>query len=102
MARAKAATVAVTVEPPAPIQGSMIRLVATFTAGGLPFDPPRVHWSSRSPSGKRGKGSATKVARGVYELLDAPTLPGVWAYRIEGDGGQGIAEREVHVRPSAL
>jgi hypothetical protein len=98
----RAATVSITVEPPAPLVGSMVRLVATFASAGQPFDPPSVGWTSRSPTGRKRGGQAVRKGPGVYELLDAPAIPGVWAYRVQGESGQGIAEREVHVLPSAL
>ena len=98
----RAASVELRIEPPAPIAGSMVRVVATFTAGGQPFDPAHVTYATRSPAGRKSSGPTVKIAPGVYEFLDAPALPGVWAFRVEGDRGQGIAEREVHVRGSAL
>lgn len=98
----RAATCVLRFDPPTPLVGQVVRIIATFTFGGLPFDPSKVGYKVRSPAGRPSGGAAVKVAAGVYELLASPAIPGLWTWRVEGAGGEGVAERELLVRASSF
>lgn len=99
---ARPAVCVLRVSPSAPIDGSAVRIEATFTVDGQPHDPAEVTYQLRAPGEPVLTATGGQLASGVYELVALLNRPGLWAIRVEGFAGEGVAERELYVRPSAL
>lgn len=90
------------------IEGTLVRISATFTVSGAATDPTTVTLKVRSPAGTvstytYGAGQVTKDSVGNYHKdVDASTS-GRWLYRWEGTGtAQAADESAFDIEASAF
>ena len=83
------------------LEGSTVRVQATFVVGGVNTDPTTVTLKVKSPAGVTttytyAGATVTKSATGIYYKDLGPTIldvPGKWYYRWIGTGAAaGVAE----------
>lgn len=79
--------------------GQLVRIDGTFRdAGGALYDPPQVTAQAIDPADTQTVPSVTRDSVGRYHFTVLADVVGKWAWRLEGSGGQGVAEGEFSIR----
>lgn len=90
------------------LEGSTIRLTATFVVGGSNTDPTTVTLKLENPSGTQttytyAAGQIVRSAKGIYYRDVTPDAVGEWTYRYIGTGdAAGVAETTFRITPSEI
>lgn len=71
--------------------GDVVRLSVAFTSGGDAVDPDNVAVRVRTPSGTESSVAVVRTAAGNYTADITVNEPGVWWYRVSGEGDASSA-----------
>lgn len=74
--------------------GDVVRVTMGFSQAGAAVDPDNVSVRVRAPSGAQDYVTVTRVSAGNYRADIEVTEPGIWWYRVLGEGGAAAAAEQ--------